>query len=274
MSFSRRFLILPAAIVIGVGFILPVALLLSRSVLEPVPGLENYVRLASNMIYLRILANTLVISAFVTGICAVLAFPVAYTLAKSGPILRALLSFVVIAPFWTSVLVRTFGWMVILQRQGVVNNLLLSVGLISEPLPLIYNRFGTLVGMVQVLLPFMIFPLYSIMRRINSSYMSAAATMGAKPFRAFIRVYLPLTKPGLIGGGTLVFMMSLGFFITPVLLGGPRDAMIANLIEEQVIEFGDWGMAGTLSVALLAATIVALVLARKVFGVREFWGGR
>ena len=271
MRVSRLALMVPAALVLLLGFALPVALLLSRSFLEPTVGFGNYARLLSSAIYIRTLINTSVISALVTALCAFFAFPVACTMVATKGRMRALLVFAVVVPFWTSVLVRTFGWMVILQRQGIINSSLLALGLISEPLPLIYNRFGTLVGMVHVLLPFMVFPLYSVLRRIDASYMAAAATMGASPIRAFFRVYLPLAKPGLLGGGTLVFMMSLGFFITPVLLGGPQDIMVANLIEQQVVELSNWGMAGTLSVALLLATAIVLFLARHLLGVRELW---
>lgn len=270
-SLTRRYLAIPVVLFLIAAFILPVAVLLARSFSEPVPGLGNYVRLWETTVYVRVLCNTVLIASFVTGICAILAYPVAYTLATSNAALRGVLAFCVIAPFWTSVLVRTFGWMVILQRQGMVNSLLLQYGLISEPLSLIYNRFGTLVGMVHILLPFMIFPLHSVMKRINPSYMSAAATMGAGPVRAFLRIYLPLTKPGLLGGGTLVFIMSLGFFITPALLGGMKDAMVANLIEKQVSEFSDWGMAGTLSVALLLSVAVAFLVSRYIFGARDLW---
>lgn len=165
MRISRFALVIPAVLALLFGFAFPVAILLSRSFLEPTVGLGNYVRLIANAIYVRTLVNTVIISALVTAICAFLAFPVACTLASTSGQKRALLSLAVVVPFWTSVLVRTFGWMVILQRHGIVNGLLMASGMISEPLPLIYNRFGTLVGMVHVLLPFMIFPLYSVVRQ-------------------------------------------------------------------------------------------------------------
>lgn len=269
---SRRYSLLAAPLLLLISFFLvPVVVLLSRSFSAPRWGFQNFSALLGAGVYLNVILNTVFIAATATACCIVLGFPVAYTMVSSSNKINRLLMFCVLAPFWTSVLVRSFGWMVILQRQGILNNAMIAMHLIDTPLPLIYNRFGTLVGMVQVLLPFFIFPLYSVMNRISPTYMEAASVLGAGPVKTFLRVYLPLTLNGLYGGATMVFIMALGFYITPVLLGGPRDVMVANLIEQQVSELSNWGMAGALSVVLLGITLNVLALSRFVFGVRDIW---
>ena len=269
---SRRYSLLAAPLLLLISFFLvPVVVLLSRSFSAPRWGFQNFSALLGAGVYLNVILNTVFIAATATACCIVLGFPVAYTMVSFSNNIKRLLMFCVLAPFWTSVLVRSFGWMVILQRQGILNNAMIAMHLIDTPLPLIYNRFGTLVGMVQVLLPFFIFPLYSVMNRISPTYMEAASVLGAGPVKTFLRVYLPLTLNGLYGGATMVFIMALGFYITPVLLGGPRDVMVANLIEQQVSELSNWGMAGALSVVLLGITLNVLALSRFVFGVRDIW---
>lgn len=269
---SRRYSLLAAPLLLLISFFLvPVVVLLSRSFSAPRWGFQNFSALLGAGVYLNVILNTVFIAATATACCIVLGFPVAYTMVNFSNKIKRLLMFCVLAPFWTSVLVRSFGWMVILQRQGILNNAMIAMHLIDTPLPLIYNRFGTLVGMVQVLLPFFIFPLYSVMNRISPTYMEAASVLGAGPVKTFLRVYLPLTLNGLYGGATMVFIMALGFYITPVLLGGPRDVMVANLIEQQVSELSNWGMAGALSVVLLGITLNVLALSRFVFGVRDIW---
>ena len=149
--------------------------------------------------------------------------------------------------------------------------MLIGLGLIQRPTQLVYNRIGVLIGMVQILLPFMIFPLFTVMSRIEPSYAQAAATLGANPVRSFLRVYFPLTLPGVLTGGALVFVLALGYFIVPALLGGIGETMIAQLIEQQVADFGNWGMAGTLSAALLVSTAIILALIMRLYGSWSVW---
>jgi len=247
-------LVLPALLLIGICFIYPVTWLLQRSVSEPVWGFQNYAEVFTKSIYLGVLWNTVAIAGVTTLICALFGFPVAYSMVHSRPWLRKMLIFVVLIPFWTSILVRSFAWLVILQGGGIVNDFLTGVGLIAEPLELVYNRLGVLLGMVQVLLPFMVFPLYAVMARIDGSYVKAATNLGANPVRAFFRIYLPLCLPGLLTGAMLVFIISLGYFITPALLGGRGDIMIAQLIFERIDQFGDWPLASALAIILLVGT--------------------
>jgi putative spermidine/putrescine transport system permease protein len=161
--------------------------------------------------------------------------------------------------------------MVLLQKKGLINQFLVALGIVSEPLQLIYNRVGVLVGMVQILLPFMIFPLYSVMSRIDPTLSPAAGTLGAPPATAFRRVYLPLTLPGVMTGSMLVFVISLGYYITPALLGGLGDTMIAQMIEAQIADFGNWGLASALSVMLLAATALLLGTLHRFYSLRSVW---
>lgn len=272
MRVGYAWLIAPACLLLGVFFVWPVFWLLLKSVTFPSPGVANFVALVERPVYLRVLWNTIMISASTAVLCALIGYPLAYTMANTGARARRLLIFIVLIPFWTSLLVRSFAWMVLLQKQGLVNQSLVNFGIIAEPVALIFNRFGVLTGMVQVLLPFMVFPLYSVMTRIDKSLPSAAATLGAPPVRNFLRVYLPLTLPGLVTGTMLVFISALGYYVTPALLGGPGDTMIAQLIQQQIGNMGNWGLAGALAVVLLVGTCICLAVVQRFVGVRSVMG--
>jgi putative spermidine/putrescine transport system permease protein len=265
----RTWLLLPAGLLLTVAFLGPVGWLLMRAFTFPQPGFENFELLWQRPVYLRVMGNTLLISAIVTPIVVLLGFPVAHMMAHGSARLRRWLVFLVLVPFWTSLLVRSFATAILLQRHGVINSFLTGFGFVDEPLPLLYNLTGLLAGCVQVLLPFVIFPLYSAMARIDPALMNAAATLGAPPFRAFVRVYLPLTLPGLMTGATLVFISTLGYYIIPALLGGARQQMVAQLIQDQIATFGNWGVAGALSIVLLLATGVVLALLQLTVGLKE-----
>jgi putative spermidine/putrescine transport system permease protein len=264
----RVWLLAPALVVLTLAFLWPVGWLLSRAFTQPQPGLGNFVQLVRNPGYLQVLGNTFLISAIVTPICVIIGFPVAHAMTHSGPRVRRILVFVVLIPFWTSLLVRSFATVILLGRNGPVNGLLQAVGLTSEPVPLLYNLFGVLAGAVQVLLPFVIFPLHAVMLRIDPTLLPAAMTLGARPIRAFVSVYLPLTLPGLITGATLVFISMLGYYVTPALLGGPRQTMVAQIIQDQIAQFGNWGIAGALSLTLIAATGILLFAVHATVGFR------
>jgi putative spermidine/putrescine transport system permease protein len=266
---GKIWLVLPAGLLLTVAFLLPVGWLLSSAFTYPQPGLQNFELLWQRPVYLRVMGNTLLIAAIVTPVTVLIAFPVAHLMAHGSARIRRWLIFLVLVPFWTSLLVRSFATAILLQRHGVINTFLLDTGIIEEPLPLLYNITGLLTGCVQVLLPFVIFPLYSAMVRIDPAYMRAASTLGASPVRAFLRVYLPLTLPGLMTGGTLVFISTLGYYIIPAMLGGARQQMIAQMIQDQIATFGNWGMAGALSIVLLAATGVLLLLLQFTVGLKE-----
>jgi putative spermidine/putrescine transport system permease protein len=265
----RLWLAAPALLLIGVVFIIPVGLLLLRSISEPRWGLQNYIAAFAQPVYLRVFWNTVVIAGSVTALCLVIGYPVAYTMAHAGERGRRFLVFVILVPFWTSLLVRTYAWLVLLQQNGLVNSALVGSGLLAEPAQLVYNRLGVLIGMVQVELPFMVLPLYAVLSRIHPRYGQAAATLGAPPMTEFRRVYLPLSLPGVFTGCALVFITSLGYYITPALLGGRQDVMIAHLILIQIGDFGNWGLAGALAIILLFGAAVSLALLYRMAAARQ-----
>jgi putative spermidine/putrescine transport system permease protein len=206
------------------------------------------------------------IALVVTLVCILLGYPVAYMIATAPPRLAKYLILLVLLPFWTSLLVRTAAWVIVLQKSGVVNDTLIGLGLIEEPLALIFNRTGVYISMVHILLPFMILPLYSVMKGIPGDHVRAAASLGATPRSAFLSVYLPQTVPGLAAGCLLVFVISLGFYITPMLIGGGSDQMLAYLIAEFATNTANWGLAGALAMLLLACIAVLYPLYQRFAG--------
>lgn len=259
-------LVLPAVAMLSAGFVLPVGMLLARAFTQPDLGFQNFVLLWERPIYLQVLWNTVLISAAATPIALLFGYPVAHAMAHGSGGTRRLLTFIVLLPFWTSLLVRSFATVILFQRRGPLNTLLIGLGVTDAPLPLIYNLTGVLLGAVQTLLPFVIFPLYSSMKRIDPALMQAAMTMGASPRRAFLRVYLPLSLPGLMTGATLTFISMLGYFVIPAMLGGPRQTMVAQLIQDQVAQLGSWGVAGALSFVLLGVTALLLGALHRLVG--------
>jgi putative spermidine/putrescine transport system permease protein len=218
-------------------------------------------------IYRMIFARTFAIAAGVTLITLVLSFPLAWLLANlSGPT-AARLILLVLLPFWTSILVRTAAWTVLLQRSGILNELLLGLHLTDHPLDLMYTRTGLIIAMTHIQLPFTLLPIYSVMRTIPPSQMRAAYSLGARPFAAFRRVYLPQVMPGVMAGCLLTFILCLGYFITPALVGGPADQLIANFISNYINVDLNWPMAAALSVILLALTLGLFGAFTRMFGI-------
>ncbi len=221
---------------------------------------------ADRAIYLDVLARTFRISLTVTLFCLVLGFPVAYLLATQPPKIANGLMILVLLPFWTSLLVRTAAWVVVLQDQGIVNDLLLWLGVIDHPLRLIYNAIGVHVAMTHVLLPFMILPLYSTMKSIKPHFMRAATSLGAPPSVAFVRIYLPQCLPGIAAGCLLVFILAIGYYITPALVGGASDQMLSYFIAFFITDSVNWGLASALGAVLLGATLLLYAVYSKLVG--------
>ena len=219
-------------------------------------------------IYIEVIARTFYISLAVTLICLALGYPLAYLISTLPPQRAGLLLILVLLPFWTSLLVRTTAWVVVLQGEGVVNTFLGWLGLIDKehPLPLIHNRVGVLIAMTHILLPFMILPIYSVMKSIPPSYMRAASSLGASPVRAFLRVYVPLSLPGVSAGCLLVFILALGYYITPALVGGPHDQMLSYFIAYFANQVTNWGMAAGLSAILLGLVLVLYAVYSRLVG--------
>ena len=217
-------------------------------------------------IHITIYLRTLGVALTVTLACLALGFPLAYLLAHLRDKTANLLLILVLLPFWTSLLVRTTAWMVVLQKEGVINSLLQTLGLIAEPLPLVFNRFGVVAAMTHILLPFMILPMYSVMRQIPASYVRAARSLGASPSTAFLRVYLPQCVPGIGAGALLVFILALGYYITPALLGGSTDQMISYFVADNMGRSLNWGLASALAAILLAAVLALYAIYDRIAG--------
>jgi putative spermidine/putrescine transport system permease protein len=219
---------------------------------------------ADSAAFFKILMRTFSISGVVTVFCLLLGYPLAYWLSTLTPRQANILMILVLVPFWTSILVRSAAWIVLLQSNGLVNRSLMEIGLISEPLPLLFNRLGVIIAMVHILLPFMILPLYSVMKSVPATYLRAAVSLGSSPLAAFFRVYVPQTYPGIGAGGLLVFILSIGYYVTPALLGGADDQMLSYYIAQYTNVNVNWGMACALGAVLLTATLVLYAVYRRV----------
>jgi putative spermidine/putrescine transport system permease protein len=259
----------PGLIFLVVLFFYPLGALLSISISS---GGDELGRLFATSLYGRVFYQTAWVSLATTLICFLVGYPLARLLDIAGARKKAFLLAVILLPFWSNFLVRTYGWMILLNPKGLINQLLLGLGLIKEPLPLVYNLAGVLIGMSQIMLPYMILPIAAVMGRIDPQLPNAARSLGAGPIRSFILVYFPMTLPGVMAGALLVFTISLGFYVIPAILGGPRDLLIAQLIEFNVNTSLDWGSASALSSVLLVATLIIYAIAQRWFGLGALWG--
>lgn len=226
-------------------------------------------RRESARIYLELYGKTLGMALVITLLCLAMGYPLAYYLAQLPKRRAGVLLVLVLLPFWTSLLVRTTAWIALLQSNGVVNTLLQVTGLTSGPLDMLYTQFATIIAMTHILLPFMVLPLYSVMRSIDPAYMRAALSLGSSPLKAFIRIYLPLSVPGITAGTLLVFIISVGYYITPALVGGTDGQMISNLIAFHMQQSNNWGLAAALGSLLLALILVLYWLYDHLAGVKH-----
>jgi len=258
-------LALPALSVVVLLIVLPVGWLAWQSIYHDGFTLENYRRILTEDVYWRTFLFTFEISLLVTGLALLLGYPIAYAAHAASKGWSIFILALVVLPFWTSVLVRAYAWLVLLQRTGVINQLLQGLGVISEPLALVHNTFGTVVATVHILLPFMVLPLYAAMQKIPADLMQAGASLGASPSHAFWRIFLPLSLPGVLAGSTLVFVLCLGFYITPELLGGGRTLMVSMLVSRNVELYNQWGAASAVGVVLLLSVgLIFYVVSRFI----------
>jgi len=273
-SWTASGLSLPALALIAFVLLVPFAWLAWLSLFGADGQLttRNYARLLRPA-YVNSFLTTFKVAGMVTAVCILLGYPVAYLLSQLSARAAQILIIFILLPFWTSVLVRTYAWLVLLQRQGIINNWLLSAGVIDQPLALVHNLTGTVIGMVHVMLPFLILPLYASMQAIDPALLRAAANCGASPSRAFWQIFLPLSMPGLTAGIALVFVLCLGFYLTPALLGGGRVAMWSTQIADAVAKFANWGAASALSVALLIVTALVLWGVHRITRAMQFSAG-
>ena len=224
-------LILPAVLYLSFFFIYPLIKMILISLFDPGFTLKHYFRIYAKFLYIKVILYTFRLSITVTLFSLILGYPVAYLLTHLDKKVSQKLLIFILLPFWTSLLVRMYAWMVILGRHGIINSFLMKLGLISEPLNILFNTFSVNVGMVHFLLPFMVFPLYAVMNGIDKNLIMAAYNLGASPFKAFIKIFFPLSLPGIGAGSLIVFILALGFFVTPALLGGRKDVVIMENIE-------------------------------------------
>ncbi|RUZ12010.1 ABC transporter permease, partial [Mesorhizobium sp. M7A.F.Ca.US.007.01.2.1] len=260
-------------LLVGLFFIVPVVALLLRSVTDPEPGLQNYAALFGSDTYVRVFLNTFLVASVVTAVTILVAFPVAWMLAIMPPAPGSIVFGIIILSMWTNLLTRTYAWMVLLQRTGVINRALMGLGIIHEPLPLINNLAGVTIGMVYIMLPFMILPLVGTLRAIDPMTLRAAALCGASPSEAFRRILLPLSLPGIAAGGLMVFVMSLGYFVTPALLGGTSNMMLAEMIAQTVQSLLNWGLGSAAAFVLLVVTMALYAIQLRLVGARRAGGG-
>jgi len=275
-SRARQALVLvgPALILLLAAYLYPLARLLLLSFTggaDGALGFGAYGRFLESTVYTSVLLRTFRISLTVTLVCLVLAYPVSYVLSRAGSLTLRVAMLLVLLPLWTSILVRSYAWMVLLQNNGLVNQLLRRLHVIDAPLRLMYSETGVVIGMVQVLLPFAILPIFASLRNIDSRLPAAARVMGAGPWRRFRSVTLPLSLPGVAAAGLLVFVQALGFFIIPALLGGSRVITLAMVIESQVVDLLDWSLASSMAMVLLVVTVLLVVGFDRLLGLDKVW---
>ena len=255
----------PALLLLAFFFVLPVLALLLRSITEPELGLQNYAELFATSTYARVLFNTFLVAGVVTLFSLLFGFPVAWLLAIMPDRWSRIVFAIILLSMWTNLLARTYAWMVLLQRTGVINKSLMALGVIDEPLALVNNLTGVTIGMVYIMLPFIILPLHATLRAIDPAILNAAALCGAGRWQIFRRVLLPLSAPGAAAGALMVFVMSLGYFVTPSLLGGTANMMLAGMIAQLIQSLLNWGLGGAAAFILLSVTLAIYALQLRYF---------
>ncbi len=276
---SHLVLVVPTFIHFCVFFIAPLCVLFAYSFYRFVPGgamerafvWENYARFIADPYYRGILLNTMILGVEVAFFALVLGYPVAYMLARTKSRLKGLLYFLVVMPLLTSAVVRTYGWMVILSRNGIVNSFLMKYGFIGEPLRLMYSRLGVVIGLTEVLLPFMILALESVLRNMDPTLEEAAHDLGANSLQTFLRVTFPLSLPGVATGSILVFIMAISAFVTPTLMGGPQVKVMPTVIYEQALSLANWPFAAAIAFTLLLLVSSLIVLYNKALVSGRSW---
>jgi ABC-type spermidine/putrescine transport system permease subunit I len=266
-------LALPSLITIMIVVFIPVFWLSSLSFFDRAGDLSwvNYDRIFQGQLYIKTFIVTLKISFIVLFFCILLGYPLCYWLSQLPDRIAGILMVFVLLPFWTSVLVRTYAWLVILQRNGIINDTLISIGWIDEPLQLAHNLTGTVIGMVHILLPFFILPLFASMRSIDTNFIRAAISLGSTPRGAFWRIFFIMSLPGFFAGTVLVFILALGTYVTPALLGGGKIQMLAQRIDSTIMLYSNWGAASALGVVLLILAFATIWIFNRAFGIDKLF---
>ena len=269
-------LTLPAIIAVCLVIVIPVGWLFSLSFLDSNGDLSlvNYEKMIAYKSYLRVFKTTFNVSFLTTFLCIVIGYPLAYFLSQIPRKYVGLFMLTVLLPFWTSLLVRTYAWLVMLQRNGLINNFAIDLGIWEAPVKLAHNLNGTLIGMVHIMLPFLVLPLYAAMRRIDRHALQAAANLGATPVQAFWQIFVPLSLPGVVAGSLIVFVLCLGFYVTPAVLGGGKVILVSMQITAILEDQFNWGAASALGVVLLVSTFAVLLLASRFLKLDSVMFGR
>jgi len=265
--------LVPVLLAMLVFFLLPLLQVFWISFSDPDIGTDNYVRLVSNRAIQKVVLTTLRICLTTTLLSVVIGYIIAFTVTLAPPRTRSLLMFAILVPFWMSVLVRAFAWVTLLRNEGIINSFLMSFGIIDSPLAMSNNEFGVIIGMTHYMTPYAVLPLLASMDGINPALVAAARGLGAGATQSFRKVFLPLTKPGVFAATILVFIMTLGFFVTPIILGGGRTVMIAEYITVQMQQTLRWGLAAALATALLAVVLLLIGLLSRSMDMRKMLGG-
>jgi putative spermidine/putrescine transport system permease protein len=266
-------LILPAFLLMTAFYVAPILQVLAISFTDPQPGLQNYERLFTSESVQRVILTTLRICTITTVLALLLGYVLSYRIALADERARRWWILAVLVPLWISVLVRAFAWVTLLRRQGLVNNALLETGLIAEPLQLVWNEFGIVVGMVHYMVPYAVLPMLASMREIDPRLLAAARGLGASRPTIFLRIFLPLSLPGLIAAGVLVFIFSLGFYITPAILGGGKTLMVAEWISLQILDLIRWGLGTMMATMLVVVILATLAIFSRAVDLRRVFGG-
>jgi len=275
-TFTLLALTLPAMVAIFLVIVIPVGWLFSLSFLDGSGklSLANYQKMIEYKSYIRVFKTTFNVSFMTTFLCIVIGYPLAYFLSQIPRKYVGLFMLTVLLPFWTSLLVRTYAWLVMLQRNGLINNFAIDLGIWDAPVKLAHNLNGTLIGMVHIMLPFLVLPLYAAMQRIDRNALQAAANLGATPVQAFWQVFVPLSLPGVVAGSLIVFVLCLGFYVTPAVLGGGKVIMVSMQITAILEDQFNWGAASALGVVLLVSTFAVLLLASRFLKLDAVMFGR
>jgi putative spermidine/putrescine transport system permease protein len=274
ISVVRAALVAPGLIFVGALLLLPLAWMFALSFLDSgVPTISHYSRLFSDPSYVKSFLLTFQIAGTVTLSAILLGYPLCYWILRLPVFWQRIILICVLIPFWTSLLVRTYAWLVLLQRRGLVNTALQDMQIIADPLALMYNVTGTTIGMTHILLPFLVLPLFASMQRIDRNVLRAAAALGGSPTFVFWRVFFPLSLPGLTAGALLVLVLSIGYYVTPQLLGGGSTVMISQLIQRNVELFSSWGAASAVSMVLLAIVLILFYGMNRLVSLDRVFGG-
>ncbi len=272
-GFRHFLLVSPALVALILLFAYPISRILVQSLFDPHFTLKHYAYFFSSPLYIRVMWITIELSVLTTFTALVIGYILAYVLRRARPGVRNIFLLAIVLSFMISLLVRNYSWILVLQRNGAINILLKYFGIIDHPVRLLHNKFGVVVGMTHIFVPYIAFPIYSVMMGVDLNLEKAAQNLGASRWQTFWRVTFPLSLPGIGAGALLVFIMALGFFITPALLGGRKEQMLSNLIQIQVVDLLNWPFASAMSAILLVVTLIIFFIYNRFLGAERLWGG-